>query len=203
MHVHCSGGVNLFGTYQRCWVHAGHGEVDISKGIYQSCDVFFYTLAARLGIDKIANWAHQVGIGYKTGIDLPDEVSGTMPSPEWKMQLFHQKWYPGEVDLGRHRTGRRYRVPRADGASHRRHRLRRRPEAAARRLSRRDCSPSFHQMILDTYPGSGDKTIPESPAIWETITDAMAHGAHADGHRQQRRIWKASISPARQAARRP
>ena len=46
MNVHCAGGVNLFGTYQRCWVHGGHGAVNINKAIYQSCDVFFYTLAA-------------------------------------------------------------------------------------------------------------------------------------------------------------
>src|SRR3984885_6455465 len=97
MNVHCAGGVNLFGTYQRCWVHGGHGEVNINKAIYQSCDVFFYTLAARLGIDKIAYWAHKVGLGSKTGIDLPDEVSGTVPSTEWKWKNFHQKYYPGEV----------------------------------------------------------------------------------------------------------
>jgi penicillin-binding protein 2 len=173
MHVHCSGGVNLFGTYQRCWVHSGHGEVDISKGIYQSCDVFFYTLAARLGIDKIAYWAHQVGIGYKTGIDLPDEVSGTMPSPEWKMKLFHQKWYPGEVTsvgIGQGAvTASPVQMVRAIAGI-----------ASGGVLKRPhvvfpdEMSPGFHQMILDTYPGSGDKTIPESPAIWETITDAMA-----------------------------
>jgi penicillin-binding protein 2 len=173
MHVHCSGGVNLFGTYQRCWVHGGHGEVDISRGIYQSCDVFFYTLAARLGIEKIAYWAHQVGIGYKTGIDLPDEVTGTMPSPEWKMRLFHQKWYPGEVTsvgIGQGAvTASPVQMVRAiagiaSGG------VLRRPHV----VFPDELSPNFHQMILDTYPGSGDKTIPESPAIWETITDAMA-----------------------------
>jgi penicillin-binding protein 2 len=77
--------------------HRVHGPTDISKGIYQSCDVFFYTLAERLGIEKIAKWATAVGIGKKTGIDLPNEVSGVMPSEEWKMKNFHQKWYPGEV----------------------------------------------------------------------------------------------------------
>src|SRR5262249_13999552 len=71
--------------------------VEISKGIYQSCDVFFYTLAERLGIGKIAKWASAVGIGKKTGIDLPNEVSGVMPSEEWKMKNFRQKWYAGEV----------------------------------------------------------------------------------------------------------
>jgi penicillin-binding protein 2 len=71
--------------------------VDVSKGIYQSCDVFFYTLAEKLGIGKIAKWAGAMGIGKKTGIDLPNEVSGVMPSEEWKMKTFRQKWYAGEV----------------------------------------------------------------------------------------------------------
>ena len=86
--------------YFNCWVkgeHRVHGAVDISKGIYQSCDVFFYTLAERLGIEKIAKWATAMGLSKKTGIDLPNEVSGIMPSEEWKMKTFRQKWYAGEV----------------------------------------------------------------------------------------------------------
>jgi penicillin-binding protein 2 len=100
MHVNCAGGGIFYGRYFNCWVkgeHRVHGGVDITKGIYQSCDVFFYTLAERLGIEKIAKWATAVGLGRKTGIDLPNEVSGIMPSEEWKMRTFHQKWYAGEV----------------------------------------------------------------------------------------------------------
>ncbi len=74
---------------------AATGKWISARAIYQSCDVFFYTLAARLGIEKIAKWAHALGLGEKTGIDLPSEVSGTMPSEEWKMKNFHQKWYAG------------------------------------------------------------------------------------------------------------
>jgi len=100
MHVNCAGGAVFYGRYFNCWVkgaHRVHGSVDITKGIYQSCDVFFYTLAERLGIEKIAKWATAMGLGRKTGIDLPNEVSGLMPSEEWKMRTFHQKWYAGEV----------------------------------------------------------------------------------------------------------
>ncbi|HZD94925.1 MAG TPA: penicillin-binding protein 2, partial [Candidatus Sulfotelmatobacter sp.] len=100
MHVNCPGGGVFYGRYFKCWVkseHRVHGTVDISKGIYQSCDVFFYTLAERLGIEKIAKWATAMGLGKKTGIDLPNEASGIMPSEEWKMRTFHQKWYAGEV----------------------------------------------------------------------------------------------------------
>ena len=100
MRVNCAGGGVFFGRYFNCWVkgeHRVHGPVDITKGIYQSCDVFFYTLAERLGIEKIAKWATAMGLSKKTGIDLPNEVSGIMPSEEWKMKTFRQKWYAGEV----------------------------------------------------------------------------------------------------------
>src|SRR5215472_10775340 len=98
--VNCGGSAVFYGRAFKCWVltdHRTHGVVDIEKGIYQSCDVFFYTLAERLGIGKIAKWAGLVGLGKKTGIDLPNEVSGVMPSEEWKIKNFRQKWYAGET----------------------------------------------------------------------------------------------------------
>jgi penicillin-binding protein 2 len=100
MHVNCSGGATFYGRYFKCWVtaeHRVHGAVDISKAIYQSCDVFFYTLAEKLGIDRIAKYATALGLGQKTGIDLPQEVTGVMPSEEWKIKNFKQKWYAGET----------------------------------------------------------------------------------------------------------
>src|SRR5580693_6563676 len=100
MHVICNGGATFYGRYFKCWVateHRTHGVVEISKAIYQSCDVFFYTLAEKLGIDRIAKYATMFGLGQKTGIDLPQEVSGVMPSEEWKVRNFKQKWYAGET----------------------------------------------------------------------------------------------------------
>src|ERR1700723_3362548 len=100
LHVNCGGGATFYGRYFKCWVvaeHRTHGPVDITKAIYQSCDVFFYTLAEKLGIDKISKWATALGLGQKTGIDLPQEVSGVMPSEEWKIKNFKQKWYAGET----------------------------------------------------------------------------------------------------------
>src|SRR5271169_532648 len=100
MHVTCNGGATFYGRYFKCWVvaeHRTHGVVEISKAIYQSCDVFFYTLAEKLGIEKIAKYATMFGLGQKTGIDLPQEVSGVMPSEEWKIRNFKQKWYAGET----------------------------------------------------------------------------------------------------------
>ena len=100
MHVNCTGGAVFYGRYFQCWIserHRVHGIVDITKGIYQSCDVFFYTLAEKLGIERIAKYATMLGLGQKTGIDLPQEVSGVMPSEEWKIRNFKQKWFAGET----------------------------------------------------------------------------------------------------------
>ncbi|MFI5118627.1 MAG: penicillin-binding protein 2, partial [Terriglobales bacterium] len=97
LHVHCNGGATFYGRRFGCWVKGGHGEVSLEKAIYQSCDVFFYTLAEKLGIDRIAKYATALGLGQKTGIDLPNEVSGVMPSEEWKIRNFKQKWFAGET----------------------------------------------------------------------------------------------------------
>jgi penicillin-binding protein 2 len=97
LQVHCNGGAEFYGRRFGCWVKSGHGDVDLTKAIYQSCDVFFYTLANKLGIGKIAKYATDFGLGQKTGIDLPQEVAGVMPSEEWKMRNFRQKWFAGET----------------------------------------------------------------------------------------------------------
>jgi len=97
MHVVCTGGATFYGRRFACHLKSGHGVTDLTKGIYQSCDVFFYNLAERLGIGRIAKYATMFGIGKKTGVDLPGEVSGLMPSEEWKIKTFKQKWYAGET----------------------------------------------------------------------------------------------------------
>ncbi|HEY4764417.1 MAG TPA: penicillin-binding protein 2 [Candidatus Sulfotelmatobacter sp.] len=97
LHVNCTGSAEFYGRRFGCWVKGGHGAVDLEKAIYQSCDVFFYTLAEKLGIDRIAKYATDLGLGQKTGIDLPNEVNGIMPSEEWKIRNFKQKWFAGET----------------------------------------------------------------------------------------------------------
>ena len=97
LNVHCNGGATFYGRRFGCWVKTGHGAVDLTKAIYQSCDVFFYTLAEKLGIDRVSKYATAMGLGQKTGIDLPEEASGVMPSEEWKLRNFKQKWYAGET----------------------------------------------------------------------------------------------------------
>jgi penicillin-binding protein 2 len=97
LHVNCTGGAEFYGRRFGCWVKGGHGAVTLEKAIYESCDVFFYTLAEKLGIDRIAKYATDLGLGEKTGIDLPNEVSGVMPSEKWKWQTQRQKWFAGET----------------------------------------------------------------------------------------------------------
>lgn len=100
MVVNCGGGGNYYGRFFKCWIVADrttHGSVGIAKAIYQSCDTFFYTLGERLGIGRIAKYAQAFGLGQRTGIDLPQEVSGVMPSEEWKIRNYKQKWYAGET----------------------------------------------------------------------------------------------------------
>jgi penicillin-binding protein 2 len=97
LHVYCTGSAEFYGRRFGCHLKGGHGEVDLDKGIYESCDVFFYTLAEKLGIDRIAKYATMLGLGQRTGVDLPNEASGVMPSEEWKIRNFKQKWFAGET----------------------------------------------------------------------------------------------------------
>jgi len=93
--VHCPGGASFFGHFYKC--HAVHGTVSLHRAIAQSCDSYFYNVGNKLGIDKIAFYAGQAGLGKKTGIDLPGESEGTVPSTTWKAHNFHVKWFAGET----------------------------------------------------------------------------------------------------------
>ncbi len=97
-HVHCSGGATFYGRYFKCWKKGGHGTIDLRQAIEQSCDVYFYTVGNMLGVDKINKWATLFGLGVKSGIDLPNELQGLVPSTEWKAQnTKEKKWYAGET----------------------------------------------------------------------------------------------------------
>jgi len=93
----CGGGIKLYDRYQRCWEPKGHGTQSLHGGIVHSCDVYFYTLGAKMGIDNLAFYGDLVGFGHATGIDLPHEKSGLMPSEKWKLRYYRTKWYPGET----------------------------------------------------------------------------------------------------------
>ncbi|MFL6353417.1 MAG: penicillin-binding protein 2 [Bryobacteraceae bacterium] len=96
-HFHCSGGASFYGHYFACHIKRGHGDISLHRGIADSCDVFFYNVGNRLGIDRIARYAELAGIGHRTGIDLPNETQGTMPSTKWKLRMARQRWYAGET----------------------------------------------------------------------------------------------------------
>jgi len=81
----------------RDWKKTGHGLVDLNKSIEQSCDVYYYELAYRMGINRIYSFMHQFGFGEKTGVDLLGERAGLMPSREWKKRVKHKIWFPGET----------------------------------------------------------------------------------------------------------
>jgi penicillin-binding protein 2 len=93
--VHCPGGATFYGHYYKC--HKTHGTISLHRGIAESCDTYFYNVGYKLGIDKMATYGDLVGFGHKTGIDLPGEAEGVMPSEPQKMRTQHQKWYAGET----------------------------------------------------------------------------------------------------------
>ncbi len=95
--VFCPGYAEFYGRVFHDAEKEGHGEMDLHNAIVHSCDVYFYNVGKQLGIDRISYYAANLGLGRKTGIDLPGEEPGLVPSEQWKQRVFHQKWYPGET----------------------------------------------------------------------------------------------------------
>lgn len=93
----CSGSAVYYGRTFHCHDKKGHGTIRLEQAIAKSCNVFFYELGKRLGISKIAEHGHALGLGERTGIDLPGERPGVMPSSEWKQQARRAPWYAGET----------------------------------------------------------------------------------------------------------
>ena len=95
----CPGWYSLEGKEHRYrdWLKRGHGHVDLSDSLAQSCDVYYYSLAHDLGIDRIHDMLSQFGLGKATGIDLPGETGGLLPSSAWKRRARNLPWYPGET----------------------------------------------------------------------------------------------------------
>jgi penicillin-binding protein 2 len=93
----CRGGFPFGKRVFKCWKKGGHGTVAVHRGIVESCDVFFYNIGLKLGIDRIHKISDAVGLGKLTGIDLPGEKKGLVPSSEWKKKTFGEPWYEGET----------------------------------------------------------------------------------------------------------
>ncbi len=95
--VHCAGGTPFGNHFFRCWRKGGHGGVNLHEAIVQSCDVFFYQMGQRLGVDGIADYARRFGLGLLSGIPLDHEKAGTIPDTQWKRKRFKQPWFAGET----------------------------------------------------------------------------------------------------------
>jgi penicillin-binding protein 2 len=94
---YCPGHYRFGNRTYRCWKHSGHGPVNLVKAIAESCDVYFYQVGQRVGVDKLAEFAHKLGLGQKTGLEMEYEKSGLAPTKEWKLQNRKAKWQEGET----------------------------------------------------------------------------------------------------------
>jgi penicillin-binding protein 2 len=95
--VFCPGGATFYGRFFKCHLAGGHGTVDMRHALEKSCNTYFYTLGNMLGVDRMHKWSSLLGLGERSGIDLPNEVKGLVPSTEWKKTTAEPKWYPGET----------------------------------------------------------------------------------------------------------
>jgi len=95
--IFCNGKYSLGNATYRCWKKQGHGRVNLHRALVESCDVYFYTLGRRLGVDKIAQYARRMGLGKETGLDLDHEKSGLIPTTQWKLKRWGIPWQRGET----------------------------------------------------------------------------------------------------------
>src|SRR5690606_24627524 len=95
--AYCPGHTSLGSARFHCWKRGGHGRLSMVDGIKHSCDVYFYDIAHKIGIDAIAAMARRLGLGHVDGIDLPGERAGVIPDSNWKLATMGERWYPGET----------------------------------------------------------------------------------------------------------
>jgi penicillin-binding protein 2 len=160
----CPGYGTFYGRQFKCYVYfaksgpKSHGVTNLHEAILKSCDVFFYNVGMHLGIDRLAFYGSKFGIGHKTGIDLPSEEPGLMPSSEWVERVFHRKWYVGEtisVSIGQ-------------GA------VTTTPLQLARMIGGIAMGGIFKQPhLLKDAPNVGEERVPISEPTVEKITNAM------------------------------
>jgi len=93
----CGGGATFYGRYFKCHVGGPHHSISLRRAIEKSCNVYFYSVGNLLGVDRMHKWASALGLGEMSGIDLPSEIQGIMPSTAWKRQKYNEKWYAGET----------------------------------------------------------------------------------------------------------
>lgn len=158
----------------RDWKKSGHGGVNVSEAITQSCDVYFYRLAGMLGIDRIHSFLQQFGFGEKTGIDLDEEKSGLLPSREWKLGKKKQVWFPGETLIAGIGQGYHQVTP-----------LQLARATATLANKGKIVTPHLvGKIVPDATIREAEitpkKTIPLNPANIKTVTDAMVNVIHSN-----------------------
>ncbi len=94
---YCNGKKRVGNRDFRCWKDSGHGSVDVHKAMVESCDVFFYEVSLKLGAEKLAKYARLLGLGEKTEINIPGELDGIVPSPNWKKERYKKNWVDGDT----------------------------------------------------------------------------------------------------------
>ncbi len=145
--------ITVAGTKMHDWTTIGWGPITIYNGFAHSSDTFFYQVALKLGIDRLGYWAHELGFGRKTGIDLPGETVGTVPTNDWKQSIFSQRIYPGETSQAG--IGQGYDMVTPSSSS----RPTRRWPTAAPSTAPRSCASSWMPRARSSGPSS-----PRSPA---------------------------------------
>lgn len=95
--VFCPGHLQFANRAYRCWKKGGHGTVSLRRAVAESCDVYFYTVGLKLGVDRLARYAKMFGLGQKTGVEQEHEKPGIVPSSEWKRKRYNVKWHEGET----------------------------------------------------------------------------------------------------------
>jgi penicillin-binding protein 2 len=164
----CPGYATFYGRQFKCYIYGkgSHGVAGLHKAILESCDIFFYNVGMRLGIDRLSYYASKLGLGHKTGIDLPSEEPGLMPSAEWAERVYHRKWYAGETIS----------VAIGQGA------VTTTPLQLVRMISGIAMGGVFKQPhLLKDAPNVGEERFALSEPTVEKITDAMYGVVNEDG----------------------
>lgn len=95
--IYCPGYYRFGNRTYRCWKHSGHGAVNLKRALSESCDVYFYQVGQRLGVNRLAGYATRLGLGKKTGVEMEHEKAGLIPTAEWKMKRYGKPWQEGET----------------------------------------------------------------------------------------------------------
>jgi penicillin-binding protein 2 len=182
----CPGWYSLKGHSHRYrdWKKEGHGHVNLNYAIVQSCDVYYYSLANDLGINRLHDGLANFGFGEKTGIDISGESTGLLPSAEWKRRVYNQPWYQGETLIAGIGQGAVLTTPvqlaMATAA------LASQGKIVSPHLAYEARDPITDQVQILDRPTGAHKSAFHDPAIWKHIIEAMTdvvHGAYGTARR--------------------